>query len=195
MTNFFARLFKSKNTTTSHNSNEAPQQAAIEAITMPSIPEASFVNHEPPEAPSQTATNQQNVGTIEAFLARNFEMHGIRDGYDYHSSAAMQQGIEKIKADFDLILYKRILEHKATIKKLNGYKKDCDEISLEVSDRLDLESEYVHDLCVELAAQKNLAKENKGLVRSALTQYEKGFLRGLQEFQETDLLLTSNCNF
>lgn len=151
-----------------------------------------FVDHDAPfKGRSTVASQPRNI--IKDFIQKDYRQMGYKDGFEYHTERELQNGIRKIKADYLLVIDQAIDEKNSLLVKFKN--KAYDVGGLDVSKKIQNEIIRCEDLLEDLKAQKELSVDDEGWVATAIHSYRRGFVSGLNDWHEGDLLLESNSIF
>jgi hypothetical protein len=187
--NFLSNFFKSKDLYSElYKSDNADDELSpeVESISPPN--KDLFIDSEMP------SVQLKSVSKISAFLARNFHVIGMRDGYGYHSSENLTIGKRKIGAEFRLLLDQEIQDQENKQLRLENLIVDVSLISDLTLQKLQNTVTNIKSSINLLQVQKELSTEEEGWVMNAVYGYKQGYSQGLMDYIDSESLLNSINN-
>lgn len=164
------------------NKNNRNSQISLEKIEETDIDEALFVDSNKPM--QQLDTPEIVSNPVCLFLERNFESQGYNDGYACPNAELLEISMRRIRSEFRVAVDRCIDKLRTEINEL---RKDIINTT-GISDRLvsQLKEKIVHleQLLHEWDTQKILSVEDEGMVGPSIYSYHRGFIKGLNRFQE-----------
>lgn len=126
---------------------------------------------------------------VKAFFNQNHFGLGRHNGVNYRTIDAMEFGRNGRIAEFKNAIRGSIEQIQAKIDRLASTQLQTDGVCRVTSTRLALAiSQLERDLNI-LCDQSELASEGKGWVLEALNRYQSGFVKGMREAVEAELIL------
>jgi len=129
-----------------------------------------------------------NAPELESFFAENFFGLGRHNGAHLRTLDALDQGKRTLVARFQLITCELVERKRAYIKRLDSEALRVEGISAPVTAQLRLAVQQLERDIAILDEQAKAAAEERGWASPALELYRKGFLKGIQEALDFDLL-------
>lgn len=172
--------------------SKAPPEAATghdNVISLP-VPELSRVT---PDAttPAKPMVGSRLIGSdlVKAFFDQNHFGLGRHNGTNYRTVEAMEFGRSGRIAEFVNAIQETIDRMQAKIDRLESTQIEAAGVCKATSAKLALAiSQLERDIAV-LNEQSDLAVEGKGWVLEALNRYQAGFVKGMREAVEAELIL------
>lgn len=165
------------------------------------IPQTNVIPLPTPEAQSNHAPEVQQIpmqpkvkGLIGSELVKTFfdQNHfglGRHNGANYRTLDAMEFGRNGRIAEFRNAIRGTVEQTQAKIDRLNSTQIEAEGVCKATSARLVLAiNQLERDLKI-LLEQSELASEGKGWVLEALNRYQAGFVKGMREAVEAELIL------
>ena len=176
-------------------------ETAETEIADPQLPESNVIPlHSPeplinvaPEAPQQPKQMLVKglIGSelVKAFFDQNHFGLGRHNGANYRTLDAMDFGRSGRIAEFKNAIRGTVEQTQAKIDRLTSTQIEAEGVCKSTSARLALAvTQLERDLKV-LNEQSDLAAEGKGWVLEALNRYQAGFVKGMREAVEAELIL------
>jgi len=186
---FLKNIFGKNNAGNSTNGalNSIPFSAPSEDQLLKNL----FVNPEPPvNEPVEAAANG-----ISAFLDQDFFSKGYNDGYTSHSADTMKNQVDVIKAEFRLMMSRKIDEIRQEMLEMENHLINIDGVEERLEKQVQKRLEYLLEMKNDLEAEKALSALDEGMVMASVHKYREGFVRGLQTYQEEKMLASSTGMF
>lgn len=158
-------------------------------ISLP-VPELSRVTPDT-TTPAKPMTGGRLIGSdlVKAFFDQNHFGLGRHNGANYRTIDAMEFGRSGRIAEFTNAVRETIDRLQAKIDRLESTQIEATGVCKATSAKLALAiSQLERDIAV-LKEQSNLAAEGKGWVLEALNRYQAGFVKGMREAVEAELIL------
>lgn len=126
---------------------------------------------------------------VKAFFDQNHFGLGRHNGANYRTLDAMEFGREGRIAEFRNAVRGTVEQTQAKIDRLTSTQIEAEGVCKATSARLALAiNQLERDLKI-LSEQSELASEGKGWVLEALNRYQAGFVKGMREAVEAELIL------
>lgn len=147
----------------------------------------------PPDAPptpkQHSIRGQIGSELVKAFFDQNHFGLGRHNGANYRTLDAMEFGRNGRIAEFKNAIRGTVEQTQAKIDRLTSTQIEAEGVCKSTSARLALAvTQLERDLKV-LNEQSDLATEGKGWVLEALNRYQAGFVKGMREAVEAELIL------
>ena len=175
--------------------NAKPEIAGPQALQSNVIPLPSpeLLLNEAPEAPQQAkqVLVKGLIGSelVKAFFDQNHFGLGRHNGTNYRTIDAMEFGRNGRIAEFRNAIRGTVEQTQAKIDRLSSTQIEAEGVCKATSARLALAiTQLERDLKV-LNEQSELASDGKGWVLEALNRYQAGFVKGMREAVEAELIL------
>lgn len=157
------------------------------------LPAPEVQTSAPPDA--QSAPKQHSIRgqigseLVKAFFDQNHFGLGRHNGANYRTLDAMEFGRSGRIAEFKNAIRGTVEQTQAKIDRLTSTQIEAEGVCKSTSARLALAvTQLERDLKV-LNEQSDLAAEGKGWVLEALNRYQAGFVKGMREAVEAELIL------
>ena len=165
---------------------QAPGRTA-EVLPFPGRERAPDPAPDPAPAPPRTK-GMLNAPELESFFAENFFGLGRHNGAHLRTLDSLEQGKRTLVARFQRITWDLVERKRERIKRLESEALRIDGISASVTAQLRLAVRQLESDIAILDEQAASAAEERGWVRPALELYRTGFLKGMQEVFDFELL-------
>lgn len=165
------------------------------------MPQTNVIQLPTPEAQANLAPEVQQIPMqpkvngligselVKAFFDQNHFGLGRHNGANYRTLDAMEFGREGRIAEFRNAIRGTVEQTQAKIDRLTSTQIEAQGVCKATSARLALAiSQHERDLKV-LKEQSELAADGKGWVLEALNRYQAGFVKGVREAVEAELIL------
>lgn len=165
------------------------------------MPQTNVIQLPTPEAQANLAPEVQQIPMqpkvngligselVKAFFDQNHFGLGRHNGANYRTLDAMEFGREGRIAEFRNAIRGTVEQTQAKIDRLTSTQIEAQGVCKATSARLALAiSQHERDLKV-LKEQSELAADGKGWVLEALNRYQAGFVKGVREAIEAELIL------
>lgn len=165
------------------------------------MPQTNVIQLPTPEAQANLAPEVQQIPMqpkvngligselVKAFFDQNHFGLGRHNGANYRTLDAMEFGREGRIAEFRNAIRGTVEQTQAKIDRLTSTQIEAQGVCKATSARLALAiSQHERDLKV-LKEQSELAADGKGWVLEALNRYQAGFVNGVREAIEAELIL------
>ena len=129
-----------------------------------------------------------NAPELTAFFAENYFGLGCRNGAHFRTQEARDLGRNSLISKFQNTLAGLLGRKQERINRLQSELIAIEGLSLATSDQLRLACEHLEREILELRQQIEKAGEGKGWVLESLNRYQIGFLKGLREAIDFELL-------
>lgn len=187
---FFKKFFSNHNGASVLTNSNQTEEKNIQDIL---IPEELFVDKVGPE---QTVNEANNGGiTLNVFLEQDFQREGYYDGYTYHSKEIQMLRIKALKASFRQLIDQLIDQREIEILKLKNHGIDIENLSDRLTRQLENNLAEIRRLIERLEKEKELSAIDEGLIMKAIHDYNEGFIRGSEVYQEEKILASSSGLF
>ena len=173
------------------NANEG-EHLQVEASDLSSFGNL-FVNPEPP-GETESKEHTEKVA-LDEFLSRDYYRMGFEEGYKTHTSEAKSARINVIKAEFRLIISRKIDQLRQEMLTLEDHLIDVEGMDERLDRKLRRRMEYMQERCSEYENEKALSVEDEGIVMESIHKFNDGFVRGTQMYMEEKLLASSTGLF
>ncbi len=190
-----SRLFKwnKEEPTTATISSEQPSLEIAPASNVISLP-VNLISEEQTldeylAKPKQSTTKGlMNAPEITEFFNENYFGLGRHNGVNYRTQDALELGKKSIISKFQNTL-NDLLENKySKINKLKNQLVAIEGISFAMTQQLEIACEHIQREIEVLTTQIENADTHKGWVLEALNRYQLGFIKGLNDAIEFELL-------
>lgn len=169
----------------------APQDVPAQnnVISLP-IPEHQLVTSNATPTPKLGITSGL-IGSelIKAFFDQNHFGLGRHNGTNYRTIDAMEFGRSGRIAEFTNAIRETIDRMQAKIDRLESTQIEAAGVCKATSAKLGLAISQLERDIAALKEQSDLAAESKGWVLEALNRYQAGFVKGVREAVEAELIL------
>jgi hypothetical protein len=147
------------------------------------------------EKPQQVRTESNAIpNKINTFLNRNYYSLGITEGFEHHSKETLEIGLQKLKAEFQLIIDQAIQEKSLKRLEVTNLIVHVGPISETTRNTLENTVEEINASLATLKLQQELCTENKGWVMNAIHSYHRGYIQGINDFINSEDFLNSIKN-
>lgn len=166
------------------------EQPQGNVIPLPSPEALISAPSDVPATPKQQAIRGQ-IGSelVKAFFNQNHFGLGRHNGANYRTLDAMEFGRNGRIAEFRNAIRGTVEQTQAKIDRLASTQIEADGVCKATSARLVLAiNQLERDLKI-LSEQSELASDGKGWVLEALNRYQAGFVKGMREAVEAELIL------
>lgn len=126
---------------------------------------------------------------VKAFFDQNHFGLGRHNGTNYRTIDAMQFGRDGRIAEFRNAIRGTVEQTQAKIDRLTSTQIEAEGVCKATSARLALAITHLERDLKVLNEQSDLASEGKGWVLEALNRYQAGFVKGMREAVEAELIL------
>lgn len=145
-------------------------------------PEDLFLDRTPPVK----VPDREDDSLIGHFLARDYQLLGQEEGFDYHSADYLKAARRRIRAEFLVLLDKVQLENREQGRQIKNRMVELEDIAPDMYRQLELRLEETQRVLDVLDHQKVLAANEEGWLMQALNAYQVGYLRGVQDRLDSD---------
>jgi hypothetical protein len=147
------------------------------------------------EKPQQMRTENDAIpNKINTFLSRNYYSLGFTEGFEHHSNETLEIGLQKLKAEFQLIIDQAIQEKSLKRLEVTNLIVHVGPISEITRNTLENTVEEINASLATLKLQQQLCIENKGWVMNAIYSYHRGYIQGINDFINSEDFLNSIKN-
>ena len=166
--------------------------ATLETASGKIPPMDLFIEKEKPQP--VRIENNATPNRINTFLNHNYYSLGISEGFEHHSKETLEIGMQKLKAEFQLIIDQAIQEK--SIKRLEITNLIIHVGPISETTRIALENtvEEINTSLVTLKLQQELCTDNKGWVMNVIHSYHRGYIQGINDFINGEDFLNSIKN-
>ena len=145
------------------------------------------------DATNTVATPIQSKGLmgepeLVSFLSENYFGLGVHNGAHFKTQESLQLGREALISRFQNALTSLLWRKQERINWLQSELIAVEGISPSISNQLKLACEHLEREAVELRRQIDVAGEGKGWVLEPLNRYQIGYIKGLREAIDFELL-------
>jgi hypothetical protein len=188
MRNLINRLFQSRTTTmTSNPLNSEPSADAAQPTTInPGI----FA--EPVENP--TAASTSDVDPVKELLSRQHQSIGYSEGYDFHDVIFSKNYKSKLVEEFRDILKMELRRLDAERVRLDSMLSQRDELSIFIIQELEKQLATLNLKHTHLLDEFEAAEFERGRIKMAILDYERGFEQGFRDFLATSQYVSAIQN-
>jgi hypothetical protein len=139
--------------------------------------------------PKQSTTKGlMNAPEITEFFSENYFGLGRHNGVNYRTQDALELGKKSIISKFQNTLNDLLENKHSKINKLKNQLVAIEGISLAMTQQLEIACEHIQREIQVLTTQIENANTHKGWVLEALNRYQLGFIKGLNDAIEFELL-------
>lgn len=188
--NLITRLFGSKNSTP--NQTLANGVKVNEVLPADALPMDLFIDRTPP-SPNGMVTAQRSI--VSDFMDEDFFTAGAGDGYNFHSTEILEARKKEIRSRFLYMIDQAIGEKKSKRLNLQNLLIDIEAISTEMKERVKNTINELEDVIDTLSIQKELSGIDEGWVIGPVRKYHLGFLQGMKDYVDTEVLIGSTNIF
>jgi hypothetical protein len=125
---------------------------------------------------------------IDAFLSGSHFGLGRHNGACLRTVEALDREIRTITVRFQGLLWEQIERKRARINRMQLESLKTAGLSVQTTARLEMAVDHLEDEITRLTRQIAASENGEGWVRPAIELYRTGFLKGMQEALEFELL-------
>ena len=197
--NLLRKLFTNQDAAFDNSTEEKAAAPAQDRVQQ--MPQTNVIQLPTPEAQANLAPEVEQIpmqpkvkgligsGFVKAFFDQNHFGLGRHNGTNYRTLDAMEFGRNGRIAEFRNAIRGTVEQTQAKIDRLTSTQIEAEGVCKATSARLALAiNQLERDLKI-LSEQSELASEGKGWVLEALNRYQAGFVKGMREAVEAELIL------
>ena len=188
MRNLFNRLFQSR--TTTMTSNPIHSVSTVDAVQPAAINPGLFAeqdDHSP-------AASTSDVDPVKELLSRHHQGIGYSEGYDFHDVIFSKNYKSKLVEEFRDILKMELRRLDAERVRLHSMLSQREELSIFIIQELEKQLATLNLKHTHLLDEFEAAEFERGRIKMAILDYERGFEQGFRDFLATSQYVSAIQN-
>lgn len=182
--NFFKKIFSAKNETGKDN-----------ILTTGNNDENFEKMFKDDNAPDTQVMESLNANPLKTFTELNHFNTGLNDGYNFHNAPGLNNGIQKIRSEFQFLLRAKSEELETEIYTLESQLIDDEDMFDNISRQLELRISKIKEAIDNCNKELELSDDLRGMIEFPINSYKDGYEKGMKIYVKEELICKSTGMF